>query len=486
MSVSVGLALAAQLLLWLMVIGVFLASRQASIFHPLTFYLGFHGLAFVVRPSLVHFLGFDSLWNYMVFEPAEADQIKTLAVSSIALIVFAAASVWAGRSNVTFVKARTEPVTPAEWRTLILVTVLLAPVVAYSIIRSNTGGFQGELRGSTFVLTGDSGYVLEAQFMATPLLCIWLAATRFKWQGLVLLALYVGYRAYWGWMRSTLVLFLAAVAMAYCWEHRRKWLPFWMLLLAIPVIMLFHALGQRRGMVQAFFRGESISEIISESEGQTATLSARDRYRVKYDTQDYANFDYLTFVLATVPRKTGTYSYGTQYLQLFTEPIPRKLWAGKPLGGPVSLLNLNAYGRFVGLTVSLAGDGWLSGGWIGLIVTMAFFGWIWGRFHRWFWANIDRGLCAMLYMIALSMSPQHFRDGGISIAKFLFWNLSPVILWAAVSWLMGSRLVPSGSKLLPGGARLRFLTPVASGPGRTPIVPGSHPGREGAASPRTR
>ena len=480
MSASLELALASQVFLWVIVAAVFLASGQASIFHPLAHYLGFHAIVFVVRPLLVHYLGFDTIWGFMSFFPTENDFIKTLLVTSTALVVFAGASLWMGRSSTVFAQ-RNREITAVQWKALILTTAILCPLIAFSIYRSNTGGFQGEIRGDRFVMTGDSGYLMEAQFMAMPLVCVWLTVTRFRWQGCVPLALYIGYRAYWGRERWTLILFFVAVAMAYCWEHRRKWLPWWLVLLAIPVFLLFNALGQRRGLVRAWFNGEPISEWMTTDE--TANLPARDRYRVKYDTCDFANFDYLTFVVAVVPRMNGTYTYGAQYLQLFTEPIPRKLWPGKPLGAPVRTVNLSQYGNFFGFTVSVPGDAWMSGGWVGLIITVGLFGWLWGRFHRWFWANIDRPLCAMIYLIALALSPQQFRDGGIiSMAKFSLWNLSPLILWAGLSWLMGSRLVPAESRLLPRGVRLRFRTPVAFGPRPVPTVPGSHPGPQGVTS----
>ena len=52
------LALAGQVLVWLAVIQVFLMTRQASLYHPLSVYLLFHGLTFVARPLLVYYLGF--------------------------------------------------------------------------------------------------------------------------------------------------------------------------------------------------------------------------------------------------------------------------------------------------------------------------------------------------------------------------------------------------------------------------------------------
>src|SRR5215831_27483 len=96
------LVLDAHVLLWLIVLGVFLASGQASIYHPLTVYLGFHGLVFVLRPILVHYLQFDNIWRYMRLDPSEDQMILTLEASSVALVAFAFACLVFGRTQPSF------------------------------------------------------------------------------------------------------------------------------------------------------------------------------------------------------------------------------------------------------------------------------------------------------------------------------------------------------------------------------------------------
>jgi hypothetical protein len=66
-------------------------------------------------------------------------------------------------------------------------------------------------------------------------------------------------------------------------------------------------------------------------------------------------------------------------------------------------------------------------------------------------------MAALFYLVSMAMLPQWYRDGGISISKFLFWNLTPLALWAGVTWLMGQRVVPGPSFLLPPGARVRVV-----------------------------
>jgi hypothetical protein len=316
-----------------------------------------------------------------------------------------------------------------------------------------------EDRGGTFVMTGASGYTLEAQYMAGPLICAWLSVTRFRWYSLLLLVPYVAYRTYAGMSRWTFVLLFVALGLVYAWEKRLKWFSLPVVVLAVPVLALFNWVGSNRNALQDYLAGQENVRPLADS-----GLSRMDELKAKYDGPDFANFDFLTYVVSKVPERTGMYTYGAQYLQLFTEPIPRKLWPGKPAGAPVRLFNLNSYGNFLGRTVTLVGDGWMSGGWVGVIVTMSIVGALLGWAHRWFWRHSNSRIYGLIYLMGIAMLIQWYRDGGISIAKFLFWNLSPLILWLGIAWLLGPKLVPGYSVLLPRGARLQVWS---SGP-RTP------------------
>jgi hypothetical protein len=439
-----------QVLVWLVIVGVFLASGQASIFHPLTVYLGFHAIVFVIRPFFIHYLGFDTVFEYMLISPSEQVFIKSLLVSSTGLVMFSIAVWLAGRIRLPVSPPKPPPFTSTQITALILATVLLAPPAAYSILASTTGMLTGEDRGGVYVMTGSTGYTAEAQNMIGPIICAWLVVTRFNRLGLVPLIAFVGYRAYCGWSRWTIVLLFLSLALVYAWQKRVRGFPLWAVVLALPTLLLFHALGNNRAYFQAVLRGEFQTENYD-------TMTLVDKLKTKYDVQEFANFDYLCYVVRAVPALSGTYTYGTQYLQLLTEPIPRKLWPGKPIGGPLALVPLNAYGNFKGLTVSLPGDGWLSGGWLGLVLTMGLTGAFLGTMHRWFWTHTTHNLGVLLYLTGLAMSPQWFRDGGISVAKFLLWTWLPLLVWAGFSWLLGRQWVKSQSVLLPIGSGVRLI-----------------------------
>jgi hypothetical protein len=270
--------------------------------------------------------------------------------------------------------------------------------------------------------------------------------------------LYLGYRTWFGWARFTIVLFVVMVVAIHCWQHRRRWMPLWTVAAAVPFFLLFNLIGHNRDVLKELLSGEEVRTVEYD-----AGMTKEQKIKKKYDNQDAANFDSLAYIAAVVPERTGTYTYGTQYLQIFTEPIPRLLWKGKPKGAPVAFFDLDAYANFIGLTPSLVGDGWMSGGWVGVIITLGLVGGFLGWAHRWFWNHEKDNLCALFYLTALPMLAQWYRDGGISIAKFMLWNWLPLVMWAGLTWLMGERRVPVDSVLLPRGAKIRFVRAGESG-----------------------
>src|SRR5262249_45467892 len=149
---------------------------------------------------------------------------------------------------------------------------------------------------------------LEAQFMLGPLICAWLAVTRLKWTTMVPVLLYIAYRSYTGWNRWTIVLLFLGIALVYARHKRLLWIPSWAAFVSVPLLFLFILLGQNRDYFKQMLSGEV-------QEDMNAGLSREEIMRRKFDTQDFANFDYLCYVVRTVPDKTGTFSYGSQYLQ---------------------------------------------------------------------------------------------------------------------------------------------------------------------------
>jgi oligosaccharide repeat unit polymerase len=151
---------------------------------------------------------------------------------------------------------------------------------------------------------------------------------------------------------------------------------------------------------------------------------------------DLANFEFLTFVIAKVPLVSETYSYFTQYLGVFTWPIPRMLWPDKPVGSPITLVNLQDYGQFASRTTSLVGDGWISLGYPGVVITLVLAGALYGYLYKQICRRSVSSfhICAYVWMVALLA--QWARDGGYRILEFYFFCVTPVGLAYVISLVL--------------------------------------------------
>ncbi len=468
----IELALFIQVVVFAGVCLAFVLARSTSFFHPLMLYLIFHFLVFVARPLMVHGFGYDNIWRYMRYTADEYHFMLTLMVSSVGLVVFAVASLAAGRGSTEFSNAGLPPWTVAEKRAFVIVALLLGPAALYSASMASAGhSFDGEgdiqmtrdLATGIAIYTNTTGYIAEAHAMAGALCLLALWRFNFRWWAYLPFLLFIGYRAFLGWGRWGIITAFISLVMIYLYRHGRRWMRIQYLVLAIPVAILFQNLGMDRDLVRDYVEGNQLTN-------RVATVTAyADRPRdfwEQFDHPDFANFEFLAFILWSVPEKSGTYTYFTQYLQLFTEPIPRIIWKDKPVGAPVRLINLNDFGNFRSMTPSLPGDGWMSLGWVGLIVTMGLVGLFLGRVHRWFWNNQANPRVVMAYCIFLPLTIQWYRDGGISIAKFALFSLTPIILWTIFSRVVDALLRQGRAARDPDRPGAAFRPRPPPGPGR--------------------
>jgi hypothetical protein len=468
----VDLLLIIQVVTWVFVTFLFMVSRTSSLFHPFTIYTAFHGIVFVLRPLLIVHAEFSFTFSYMRFTPTEETFATTLAVTNIAFCVFAVVSWWAGHRVPKF-EPQPGELTPLQRQALIITFVLLAPLALYSaFVNAAPRGFEGVTAAGAIAMdtdpatgfttmTNTTGYILDAQGMLATMAVIFIWLMRFRWWSFAPLVLFLGYRAFLGWGRYAMVMSLASLLLVYLFHTRRRWIRAKHLLIAIPLLLIFQQLGEQRDYVRELVTGER-PYTWSEFDIERGWLESQD-------TLDFANFEFLTAIVESVPQRSATYTYFTQYLQLFTEPIPRMLWAEKPVGAPIKLVNMNDHVNFIGLTHSLVGDGWLSFGWFGVIVTFAVVGYFLGRLHFKVWRNTTSHRMVLAYCTFIPLTLQWFRDGGISIATFSAWVLMPLILWWVIEKVLAliysERPLPSAGPLAgqPDGSGARTVLRALTG-----------------------
>ncbi|NET39108.1 MAG: oligosaccharide repeat unit polymerase [Cyanothece sp. SIO1E1] len=287
-------------------------------------------------------------------------------------------------------------------------------------------------------MTGSSGYANSAQQVLIPISIISIVVFKWKWFSYIPFLLFAYHRLSHGWGRWTVILPVLAIIMYYCWVNRKNFPPVRWLIPLPFLFILFNQMSKNRHYFQNLINpADTTYSIVEETD---SVIDKQFALQNQWDTLDFANFDFLAYIVDKVPRETKTYTYGTQHLQLFTEPIPRKLWRGKPAGPPIQYFNLNDYGNFMGLTYSIIGDGWMSGGWIGVVVNMIIAGAGLGVAYKWFIRNQHHIFKVTIFIITNSVLLQLFRDGGIvTMAKFMLFTQLPILFWWGLHhWIVKS------------------------------------------------
>jgi len=188
---------------------------------------------------------------------------------------------------------------------------------------------------------------------------------------------------------------------------------------ALLLILAFKSIGDNRRI---------FIEMIYPTESAISVQVPKEDLGMMY-SMDFANLEYLQYLVRTVPEMTGTYSYFIETLELFTAPIPRVIWKGKPNGQPIELYSLFDYGRPIGMSWSLPGAGWQGFGMIGVVFWCGMGGAIWGLLYRWYVTSEQHVFHTCYYFLLLPLSVQWFRDGPlITLVKFPLFFLLPVAL----------------------------------------------------------
>lgn len=426
----IELALAANVIVFTAVV-LFLYSRSyINFYSPLFVYLAFHFIAFVERPIVVHAFDLREEFVYMNYMPTEEVFLDTLLAANVGLLSFVFGYLFVLGFQPLAVRFRSVVASEADKEALLTIFLLLLPLILYSFYQVLTtkyyhdvGLFEdmGDLSirldpetGAT-VFVDSSAYILFARDLSLSFAGYFIIANRLRWWSFLplafcaLMALQVGAR--WETVISS---FVAVTIVLYFRRHTLPQLRH--VLIMVAMLFLFIAVGQNRGLILEVLLGD-----FSNLKFDVATSSLGEH-------PDFANFEYLAFVVGKVPDVSQTWSYFTQYLGLFTQPIPRMLWPDKPIGSPVMWVNLQAYGRFVGRTTSLVGDGWMSLGYVGVMITLglagAGYGWLYKRFCT---ASISIFFfCGYFWMEALLI--QWARDGGTRIFEFAFFCVGPLLL----------------------------------------------------------
>jgi oligosaccharide repeat unit polymerase len=427
----IEIALLLNVLFFVGVILFLVTHRYMNIYSGLFVYAIFHYVVFVQRPFLVYLFDMRTVFERLTYFPTPGEFAHTLFVADLGFLSFTFFYLAALRFTSVTPNFNPPVIGYPERAAFGVTLVILGPLILYSFflaftVRQAYGGEVldqlGQLNLQVDPATGQllyvdsTAYIVDARNFALPFATLLIVLQRGRWWSwpplllCALVSLQVGAR--WPLVISVLVtIFLAT------YLRKRRFFEIKYYMLMAPALFAFVVVGQNRdALVKLLLTGNfDLNFDLSQSSFG--------------DHPDFAMFDCLSYVLAKVPAVSGTYSYFTQYLGLFTQAIPRALWPDKPVGSPIMLVNLDAYGKFSPYVPTLVGDGWISLGYAGVIITTglvgAFYGWLYRRFCR--GTPSIYFFCA--YFLILALLLQWARDGGYGIiTNFFFFCIGPILL----------------------------------------------------------
>jgi len=100
--------------------------------------------------------------------------------------------------------------------------------------------------------------------------------------------------------------------------------------------------------------------------------------------EDANMLDGLVYLMRVYPQMLP-YRYGGEHFEILLRPIPRSMWAGKPVGGymnKLGLFNAQSAGT-TGISPTLFGSFYTEGGWIGVFILSVIYGWGLAWIVRW-------------------------------------------------------------------------------------------------------
>lgn len=444
-------ALALSLVCFVLVVGFFISRPSFSMFHPLTFYAIFHGFIFVFRPIVVRINNYDLIYRSYQFTPSASDKLIVILAANLGFLAFAFFCLMSGNVAMRFKQdgfaiAERERLKPL----LFWVLALCVPIGVYSLSIVWTGAATVGTGYATMVMdagtgtiinTTGNGYLAEAQLMLASCGALVAWVYRFRLLAIMPLLTFAVFRAGTGG-RGPFVIALVTVGLLYLYEKRRRMPSLGVLGLLAAVVLVFNSVGSDRG--------RSIRQLIGNDTASTTFAGSRDSERW-LEGMDFANMEYFEYLVYAIPQRTHTYGYFLDTLQIFTEPVPRILWPSKPIGAPFNRIFLLDYGRAIGMTRSLPGQGWYSFGWLGVLIWCGLWGYGLGWIYRRFVEGSQSALKTAAYMIFIPILIVAFRDGQlVTVFRQGLFYLGPVLLWY---WLARLRGIPSAAMMRSAALR---------------------------------
>lgn len=418
--------LLANALLWCAITFYYVRLPVASAFHPLSYYLFFHGFIFALRPIVVHWRGYTTIYRNYQFTPSMDDKITTILGAMLGLACFTFFALRSGYRRPRFAQDAFTDIERERLKAPYLLTaaLFLPPAVMASLSSWNTRSNDSttmvlDAATGIFINTTGNAYSVDIQLLIAPFLLLGIWLFRFRWWTFAPFAAFIILRGGTGG-RWPILMACATLGLMFLYDRRRAMPNLKAIGLAAAALLLFELVG--------LDRGATIRKLFIDDNSRAEQIYNREPPQF-LEAMDFANLEFYEYLVYAVPQRTGTHGYFLDNLQVLTEPVPRVLWPGKPIGPPIRLFTLFDHGYPIGMTYSLPGEGWMQFGYPGVAIWCSLFGWFYGWVYSRFQQSRQSTLGTMVFLLFLPLSLQFFRDGLLlTLVKTHAWFLLPLVL----------------------------------------------------------
>jgi len=414
-----------NLVVWIFVSYLYFIKLRIPFYHPISIYLAYHFLGFILRPYYIFKNDGSDLWHRIGILPDEWDLIYSGFVSCIALLSFTILPLIYKGNYKCYQKIAPFKleIIKEKYFNIIMITFFslgmygtyqayggagISSVYAHEIEIISSGGQQ---------LKGVSGYVTAlAEFIPVTLILIMLVKGVRSVLFIALLVLFIALRMWIGSQRLSFVVVLLALVVYLVILSRRRFPPLRFFIVGILFLSIFDFIGSDRLAFRKILAGEDTFSVLYDSYQRQRSSDGL--------SSDFKEFDVTTVVYKIVPSETG-FNYGTQYLRLFIWPIPRQIWHDKPIF--TDIIDINRFGNFWALTMSSHGDYYSNFGIVSLVLIMFLVSILLQKLYK-NAAKMKSAGSIVSYIVVMIYMKTIFRDGGVTIFYFLIFSFIPVII----------------------------------------------------------
>jgi hypothetical protein len=265
-----------------------------------------------------------------------------------------------------------------------------------------------------------NGYFYAAGGLLAPITAMIAYLGRFRLWSFAPLAGYGVLRLATG-TRNDFIAAAVMTALLFMFDKRLKWPNIKVVVAFVLLLPILDAILSDRGATLRQAMGYEVT-------GVYEYIATQERVEAPLETRDLSALEMVEYLVWAVPKRSGSYDYFLQNLQVFTEPIPRALWPDKPVGAPIRLFDLYSHAVPIGGVLSVPGAGWMYWGFPGVVIWSAIFASIYAGAYNWFARSRQSNLQVIAYAIFLSTAIIGYRDGIIlTILKQLFFYIGPLL-----------------------------------------------------------